>query len=307
MGGGSRSGSGAGIGGFASLFKNLKTADWGGFTRSGVIYGAGTGDATGAGASSPGHISGMHGAAGAAVFAGGMMLAQQGLLGSSRGTWGGVAEGTLGGAAIGMSLGGPLGAAIGGAVGLGIGLGEKLAGVETKENQAKRLVKQIYSISIDTALAKQIAGIAQQSYGGNVGMAVRSDQVRDLLRLWAQSMGQKTNLTALTPHAASLIEANGRLYQGAVYDNGQAYTYASGLPTYGGVQSSILPTASPYAGSVNVTLNPQQTVDLWRTGTTQAMSGSPRLVSASAAAGDKMSASRVSSAINTLAPGVIAA
>ena len=301
MGGGSRSGGGgASIGGFANLFKNLKTTDWGGFTRSGVVYGAGTGDVNGAGASSPGHISGMHGAAGAAVFAGGSMLAQQGLLGSSRGTWGGVAEGTVGGAAIGMSLGGPLGAAIGGAAGLGIGLGEKLAGVETKENEAKRLVKQIYAISIDNALAKQIAGVAQQSYGGNVGMAVRSDQVRDLLRLWAQSMGQKTSLTALTPHAASLIEANGKLYQGAVYDNGHAYTYASGLPTYGGVQSETLPTASPYAGNVNVTLNPQQTVDLWKTGTTQAMSGNPRLVSGAAAAGDQMSASRVSSAMSAI-------
>ena len=89
-----------------------------------------------------GKITGMHGAAGAAMFSGGMMVAQQGLLGSSRGTWGGVAEGTAGGAAIGFSLGGPLGAAIGAAAGFGIGIGEKLAGVETKENEAKRLVKQ---------------------------------------------------------------------------------------------------------------------------------------------------------------------
>ena len=312
MGGGGRFGGGggfgSGIGGFASMFKNFKTMDWGGFTRNGGGFGnALPGSTVSGGTNVGGKMTGMHGAAGAAVFAGGSMLAQQGLLGSSRGTWGGVGEGALGGAAIGMSVGGPIGAAIGGVVGFGIGIGEKLAGVETKENEAKRLVKQIYSIKIDNNLAKQIAGIAKQSYGDNVGMAVRSDQVRDLLRLWAQSMGQKTSLTALTPHAASLVEANVRLYQGAVYDNGQAYTYASALPTYGGVRSEVLPNASPYAGSINVTLNPQQTVDLWRTGTSQAMAGNPRLVSASAAAGDKMSASRVSSAINTLAPGVIAA
>jgi hypothetical protein len=205
-----------------------------------------------------------------------------------------------------MSLGGPLGAAIGGAVGLGIGLGEKLAGVETKENEAKRLVRQIYSISIDNALAKQIAGIAQQSYGGNVGMAVRSEEVRDLLRLWAQTMGQKTSLTAMTPHAASLLESGGRLYQGAVYDNGQAYTYSSGLPTYGGISSQNLPTASPYAGGTTIMLNPQQTVDLWRTGTAQAMTSNPRLVASSALAGSQASAARSGNAINSLAPSVIA-
>jgi len=133
-------------------------------------------------------------------------------------------------------------AAIGAAAGFGIGIGEKLAGVETKENEAKRLVKQLYGVSIDNNLAKQIAGIAQQSYGGNVGMAVRSDQVRQLVRLYAEMLGQKTNLTALTPHAANLVESDGKLYQSAVYDNGQAYSYASPLPVYGGVSTQgVLP------------------------------------------------------------------
>ena len=235
------------------------------------------------------------------------MLAEQGLLGSSRGTWGGIAEGTAGGAAIGMSLGGPLGAAIGAAAGFGIGIGEKLAGVESPENEAKRLIKQLYSVSIDNSLAKQIAGIAQQNYGGDVGMAVRSDQVRQLVRLFAEMLGQKTNLTALTPHAANLVGSGGKLYQGAVYDNGQAYSYASSLSIYGGVSTQLLPTASPYSGAPNVTvnLNPQQTVDLWKTGTTQAVQSNPRLVAASASRGDTASASRVVTAINTLAPSVI--
>ena len=40
--------------------------------------------------------------------------------------------------------------------GLRLGLGEKLFGVESPENEAKRLVKQLYSISIDNSMAKQI-------------------------------------------------------------------------------------------------------------------------------------------------------
>ena len=43
--------------------------------------------------SNSGRITGVNGVAGAALTTGGMMLASQGLLGSSRGTWGGVAEG----------------------------------------------------------------------------------------------------------------------------------------------------------------------------------------------------------------------
>jgi hypothetical protein len=117
-------------------------------------------------------------------------------------------------------------------------------------------------------------------------------------------MGQKTALTALTPHGASLIESGGSLYQGAVYDNGQAYTYGSAYSTYGGVSTQNLPTANPYAGTT-ITLNPQQTVDLWRTGTTQAISGNPRAVAASALAGSQASAARGGNAVNTLAPSVI--
>ena len=40
------------------------------------------------------------------------------------------------------------------------GVGEKLFGVESPENEAKRLAKQLYSITIDNSTAKQIAGIA---------------------------------------------------------------------------------------------------------------------------------------------------
>jgi hypothetical protein len=82
------------------------------------------------------------------------------------------------------------------------------------------------------------------------------------------------------------------------------YTYSSALPTYGGVSSQNLPTASPYAGTT-IVLNPQQTVDLWRTGTTQAMASNPRLVANSALRGSQRSAARGGFATNTLAPGVI--
>jgi hypothetical protein len=239
--------------------------------------------------------------------AGGSALLEAGLLGSRRGTWAGVGEATAGGAAFGAQFG-PWGAAIGAAAGFGASMGEKLAGVESDQNKAKRLVKQIYRLSIDNKLAAQIAGIAKSSYGDDVGMAVRSEQVQKLLRLWAESMGNQTALVNLSPHSASLIEAGGRMQQGAIYDNGTAYSYGSAFGAYGGIATTNLPTASPYAGGgggTTVVLNAQQTVDLWRTGTAQAISDDPRGVAASALAGNQMSAARGGNAVNSFAPGTI--
>jgi hypothetical protein len=231
--GGGSAGGGSVSNGIAGLLKNFKSVKWGGFTRSAPTFGT---DENGSDVqtSDGGKITGVNGVAGAALFGGGLMAAQQGLLGSSRGTWGGIAMGTAGGAAIGFQQGGWLGAAIGGGVGFLVGLGEKLAGVESPENQAKRLAKQIYSISIDTSMAKQIVGIAQQKYAGNVGVAVRDPDVRKMLMLYSEATGQHMPLSATTPYGGSLAEQNSKLYQQAIYANGgQAYAYQSGLPVLG--------------------------------------------------------------------------
>jgi hypothetical protein len=255
--GGGRSGGGASAPNFAGILKNFKGINWGGFTHGPDVYST---DANGSDIESQGKITGVNGVAGAALFTGGTMLAQQGLLGSSRGTWGGVAEGTLGGAAIGFQMGGPLGAAIGGAVGLGIGLGEKIAGVESPENEAKRLIKSLYSVSIDTAMAKQIVGIAQSKYAGHVSIAVRDPDVRKMLELYAQGTGQKMPLSATTPRGGSLAEQGGNLYQQQSYVNGVGYTFASNLPVMGGPSGGTYPTpGSPNTaagmGPMSVSLN----------------------------------------------------
>ena len=190
------------------------------------------------------HITGVHGVAGAALSGGGMMLAQQGLLGSSRGTWIGVGEGAAGGAMIGMQMGGPLGALIGGVVGFGIGIGEELAGVETPERKAVDLIKSIYGVSIpqNSGTIKQVIQIAQSEFGGDVNVAVRSPNVRKLVMLYSEATGQKMPLSATTPYAGSLVEQGGNLYQQASYQDAQAHVYASNLPTLGGIGAGTYPT-----------------------------------------------------------------
>jgi hypothetical protein len=254
-----------------------------------------------------GSITGVSGLAGAALSGGGMMLAQQGLLGSSRGTATGVAEGALGGAMVGFAMGGPIGAAIGGAAGLLAGIGEVIAGVETPQREAARLIKSIYGLNIDsnsTTIA-QIVSMAKQSYGNNIAVAVRSPQVRQLLQLYADSTGQKSSvLMAQQVHSASLAESGGSLYQQATYNNGTPYTYASNLPTLGPT-GGTLPVAQPGGAVANITLNPQQTVDLWQTGTTQAIANNPRAVAASSLNGGGQSSARLDTATMQMSPSTI--
>jgi hypothetical protein len=177
-----------------------------------------------------------------AAMAAGGLLATGGLLGSRRGTWGGVAMGTAGGAllgaGIGMQFGGPagalLGAGIGAVAGFGIGIGEKLAGVETPEAEAKRLVKQLYQVNIDTAMAKQIVDLAKQKYSGHVSIAVRDPDIRKVIELYAAATGQHMPMSATTPHGASLMEQGGNLYQAPTYMFGNPNVYQSSLPTAGG-------------------------------------------------------------------------
>jgi hypothetical protein len=229
-----------GIGGIGGILKNFKSFKLGGLTRSDPTYGTdedGSDVQTGGG-----KITGVNGMAGAALMAGGMMAAQQGLLGSWRGTKKGVLSGALGGAAIGMSEAGPVGAGIGAGVGLMIGFGEMLAGVETPENEAKRLVKQLYSVNIESSMAKQIVSIAQSKYGGQVSIAVRDPDVRKMLELYAQGTGQKMPLSATTPRGGSLAEQNGNLFQQATYVNGVANTFQSNLPVLGMPSMGTYPT-----------------------------------------------------------------
>jgi len=227
----------AGVGGPGSalgMLKNFKNINWGGFTHSGDegIPGVDGQPGTDEGASG-GSITGVNGMAGAALFTGGSMLAQAGLMGSRRGTWGGVAESTGGGAMIGLEMGGPLGAAIGAAAGFAAGALEKAFGVESPQNEAKRLIKDIYHVSIGNDVANQVVGMAGK-YGGKVSLVVRTPEVRQLVELYAASTGQKIPLSATTPHAGSISEVNGRLYQDPSYVYGQSYTYSSSLPTAGG-------------------------------------------------------------------------
>lgn len=143
--------------------------------------------------------------------------------------------------------------------------------------------------------------MAKQSYGGQVSVAVRSPEVRQLLQLYAESTGQKSMLFLNNPQGVNLAQANNTLQQSAVYNNGTPYTYASNLSVLGPAGTTI-PTYNPFAGGVTVSVSPEETTNLWATGVAAGIAGSPRQVAASAVNGGLASSARVAGAIMQLAP-----
>ena len=110
-------------------------------------------------------------------------------------------------------------------------------------------------------MAKQIASLAKQKYGGQVSIAVRDPEVRNMLMLYSQSTGQKMPLSATTPHGASLVEQNGQLFQAPGFVNGQAYTFPSSLPVAGNYATNNYPSQGG-TGTVILNINGQSAADL---------------------------------------------
>jgi hypothetical protein len=155
-------------------------------------------------------------------------------------------------------IGTAIGAGIGAAAGFVAGGLEKLVGIESDAQKAHDVIKSIYGVDIPTnsGTIKQVVSLAQSQFGGNVAVAVRSPSVRQLVMLYSEATGQKMPLSATTPYAGSLVEQGGKLYQQATYQDGQAHTYASSLPTLGGISGSTYPTPGgpSTAGGTGVSL-----------------------------------------------------
>src|SRR5579859_5502642 len=297
-----------GFGGLGNILGSLK-GSLGGLTRSGDVGLPGVDGQEGIDLGAKGgSITGVDGLAGGALLAGGLAL---GLDGWKRGGGIGALELAGGGAAIGFKFGGPIGAAIGAGIGGAIGLGKWAFGGDDDFTHASKLVRQAYAIDIpkNSSTIKQIVSLAHESFGGSISRAVQSPQVRQLIQLYAESTGQRSNLFAGNPVAAHLVEQGGGLFQGPTYNNGTGYSFASSLPTLGNAGGGIIPSGNPYQGGslpiVHVSLDPQQTANLWQTGTAAAIAGNPNMVAQSASSGYQSSAARYSSGSALLAPTTI--
>jgi hypothetical protein len=144
-----------------------------------------------------------------AALLGGATLA---LMGLQRGGVSGLAMTTAGGAMIGFKYGGPLGAAIGAGVGAVAGLVRLF--VKGAQEKAREKIKATYGVDIrDKGVLKQIVDIAKQGFGGNLEAAIGSQQIRDLVELYALSTGQSTSGLPATARPVSLLQHGRSLFQ----------------------------------------------------------------------------------------------
>lgn len=147
-----------------------------------------------------------------------------------RGGAAGVGEATLGGAMVGFNIAGPLGAAIG--AGIGFVAGVVRLFVKGAQEKLRQKIKSTYGVDVsDSAVLKSILEMAKQNYGGNVDMAIRAKDVRDMIMLYAQSTGQSARNMGPQMTSLSLAQSGGGLFQNPGYVNGSQVAGLGGLPT----------------------------------------------------------------------------
>ena len=190
-------------------------------------------------------------AAGAGLaIGGGVGLLSSGLQkGGGAGVGLDVAGGALTGAGIGFLVGGPVGALIGAGIGAAAGAVAGLIrlGIKTETEKIQAQIKQVYGIDIkDLKIVAQIKQIIDQNYGGNVAVGIRSQQVQDIIRLYALSTGQAAGLprpeysATITQSAASGNQLQ-QVYQGGQlvqnpYSGPTTYQYQTAVTNGSGAQ-----------------------------------------------------------------------
>jgi hypothetical protein len=222
-----------------------------------------------------------------AALLGGATLA---LMGLQRGGVSGLAMTTAGGAMIGAKFGGPLGAAIGAGVGSLAGLVRLF--VKGAEEKAREKIKATYGVDIrDKGVLKQIVDIAKQGFGGNLEAAIRSQQIRDLVELYALSTGQSTWGLPATVRPVSLLQQGGGLFQ----SSSGGLTLA---PLGGGT-----PSAAAAPTVINITVPGAK--EFFEKETVRVVVENPRAVQSAAMTATKASAGRREMTGLQLSPGLI--
>jgi hypothetical protein len=232
-----------------------------------------------------------------AALMAGAMLAFDGL---RRGGFTGMAETTAGGAMIGFKFGGPLGAAIGAAAGLVAGIVRLF--IKGAEEKAKAKIKALYGVDIsDKGVLKQIVDTAKSTFGGNLDLAIRSPQIRDLIQLYAMTTGQKPTGMPGTMTPLSMVETGGSLFQSPSYSNGSPLPGLSGLPSLdkigGGTPSAAGPTV------INITVPGAK--EFFEKETVRVVVENPRAVQSAAMTATKANAGRREMTGLQLSPGLI--
>jgi hypothetical protein len=275
-------GGGGGYGGLLGGLLGLKSMAW---NAGSISLGAGSATT----AAGIGGIGG--GLAGfvtspAGLMSGGMLasmgLMRGGKLGAAMSAGGGALVGAALGTMIFPGIGTALGAGIGALIGGGAGLVRML--FKSATDKAREKIKAIYGIDIQTKnVLEKIVALAKQGYGGNLDMAIRTQEVRDLVELYAMSTGQGMGAGSISGRMqpVSMVQISGSLYR-------------QSSPT-----ASLAPVSGGGGGTVVIPLS----IDGRAVGTAVLQNG--RVVADGALQASRSNYRRTEAALSTLSPNTI--
>jgi hypothetical protein len=226
----------------------------------------------------------------AAALGGGLLA----LAGLQRGGLSGLGMTTAGGALIGFKYGGPLGAAIGAGIGAIAGIARLF--IKSAEEKAREKIKATYGVDIrDQGILRQIVETAKQAFGGNLDAAIRSQQARDLVELYAMATGQSTAGLPPTMRPVSLLQQGGALYQ---------QTFGSGTaPSLDRIAGGTPQSAGPLA--INITVPGAR--EFFEKETVRVVVDNPRAVQSAALNATRANAGRRELVALQLSPGTLTA
>jgi len=224
-------------------------------------------------------------------------LGQKGGVGTALGAGLGAFSGLLGFGSLtamfpALLAAGPFGwiaaGAVGAITGL-IGLFHKSA-----EQKAREKIKATYGVDIrEKNILTEIVNMAKQGFGGNLDAAIRSQQVRDLVELYAMSTGQSTSGIPPKVTPVSLLQQGGLLYQQ------NASNGAFSLDRIG--------AGAPSGGTTVINISIPGAKEFFEQETVRVVVNNPRTVQSAVMSAMKQNSGRRQSAALQMSPGLVMA
>ncbi len=216
-----------------------------------------------------------------------------------RGGWYGVAGGALGGMISGAAIGTMIMPGIGTAIGMGVGaLVGGIGGLikkfrESTEEKLHKKIRELYNVDVaDKGILKYIIEAAKSTFGGNLDVAIRSPQIRDMIQLYGMTVGQRGTGFPAQMQSLTFQQAGGRLYEVPVYS--------------GGVQlPSVTAVAAPIIINQTTILDPTATTNFWETQTLRTVIANPRAISTANIRSNNQNFGRRRQAAQMLAPELV--
>jgi hypothetical protein len=190
-------------------------------------------------------------------------------------------------------------AGIGATIGV-IGLLKKSA-----EQKIVDRVRETYKVTISRSFASNpLFGIIKQTFGGDIGAGIQSQQVRDLIELYAMSTGQSLGGFGSKFAPVSLVQTASGLFQAPQYYGGNI------LPSIGGSIPNLsiqggqpTPTAAPTQQVIQIMVPGAQ--EFFRNETVNVVLENGRAVQTSATNAQKRNIGRLEGARLAFAPNLV--